>query len=354
MLKRIILWTLAVLAALVVILGLLLFAANQAVLNEPAKAAAPTPANSDYVTVASDERLFTMMAALNATGYDDENNEQGMHPVRQAVRQRLAGKNLSSVARLGWPLPIHPSLYVTYALQRSAPPEFARQAEGFWVEAVPPLAFYGLDSAMRDFYREANIADLWREYKPQYDAVAERYRKPAPATVQQVLTYLKIHNPPTNRVVVLPNLLDSYWRGYGERVGDTTYVIMGPSSPDNLNLSLIQHEAMHPILNPMVDANLKAIDSAQADRLYAWLKPKMSSGYPMWSSIMRETVIRAVEIRLADPSWRARAITQEESQGFMLVRPLAAKLEDYEKSGMTFEEYLPTLLKSLNDFQIPQ
>ncbi len=352
--KRFILSALAVLAALVIILGLLLFGANQAVLNEPVTATTPQPATGDYVTVASDERLFTMMAALNATGYSHENNEQGMHPVRVAVRQRLAGKSIPSLSRLGLQLKMHSSAYAWWVLQRGAPPDFLREAEGFWVEGAPPLAFLGLDGAMRDFYREAGIAELWREFKPQYDAMVERYRQPAPGSVQQVLTYLKIQNPPTGRVVVLPNLLDAYWNGYGERVENTSYVIMGPPPPDSLNLGLIQHEAMHPILNPMVDANLKVIDSAQSDRLHAWLKPKISGSYPLWSSVMRETVIRAVEIRLAEPDWKTRMLSQEESQGFMLVRPLAAKLENYEKSGLTFQEYLPILLKTLNEFQIPQ
>ena len=36
-----------------------------------------------------DERLFTLYAFMNYTGYDDENNELGMHPVRKAIRKEL-------------------------------------------------------------------------------------------------------------------------------------------------------------------------------------------------------------------------------------------------------------------------
>ena len=45
-----------------------------------AAAAAP---DGEYVRLQADERLFTLFAVLNAAGYDEENNEQGMAEVRR-------------------------------------------------------------------------------------------------------------------------------------------------------------------------------------------------------------------------------------------------------------------------------
>ncbi|MEW6753492.1 MAG: hypothetical protein AB1505_21285 [Candidatus Latescibacterota bacterium] len=46
-----------------------------------------------------DERLFTAFAMLNALGYNDEYREEGMHPVRLAVRARMAGLPEASLAQ---------------------------------------------------------------------------------------------------------------------------------------------------------------------------------------------------------------------------------------------------------------
>ena len=93
-----------------------------------------------------------------------------------------------------------------------------------------------------------------------------------------------------------------------------------------------------------------SIGQGQADRLFASLKPGMAgSGYGMWPSILHECAIRAIEVRLRDPAQHERLIRQEEAQGFTLVRPLAARLEDYEASGRPMAEYMPVLLDALND-----
>ncbi len=339
------------LLTLTISVALVVFAANWLVETEPVvRLSASSPVNHDYVTIHSDERLFTIMAALNAAGYSEENNPQGMHPVRQAVRAELEAENIPSLGRLRLYFQMHQSMYVTWALQRNNPPAFTRQTEGWWVTGVPPLFFFGLDDTLRDFYREADIAALWKKYKPEYDAEGERYRAVMGPSVQAVLDYLHIQDPPTRRVIVLPNLLDAYWRGYGPRVGDTSYIIMGPS--DQPNIGLIQHEAMHPIVNPLVDADLGAIDKADTDRFFARIRPLMPSAYPTWDGILKESVVRAVVIRLADPKLREELIVQEESQGFLLVRPLVANLQDYEQSGETFADYLPKLLASLNGYEI--
>ena len=63
--------------------------AELAVRLEPVTAASQPPAGDD-VQLQADERIFTLFAALNAAGYDEENNERGMSPVRVQVRAALA------------------------------------------------------------------------------------------------------------------------------------------------------------------------------------------------------------------------------------------------------------------------
>jgi hypothetical protein len=327
---------------------LALAAAELAVRFEPVTVSAPSTAGA-YVQLSADERLFTLFAALNAAGYDEENSEQGFSPVRQAVRADLAGKELRSLARLRPHLAvcrlIHVSQCATWILQRGPAPDFARAVDG-WAIRAPALLFFGFDRALADFYREAEIAALWQAQQPAFAAEIERYQPLVEPAVAAVFAYLRLTGAPTAGVRVLPNLLDAHWRGYGPHVGALSYVVMGPAVEPNVGL--IQHEAMHPILNPLVDAHLDAIERSQADRLFAALKPQVGAGYQNWPTILHECVIRAVEVRLAAPSDRERLLRQEEAHGFALVRPLAEHLAEYEASGEPLAAYMPRLLATLN------
>ncbi|GIK71962.1 MAG: hypothetical protein BroJett021_09500 [Chloroflexota bacterium] len=350
--KRSLIRLFLIIVGLLIGIVLLAGAAELAVRFEPVTAPAPS-VTGDYVQLAADERLFTLFAALNAAGYDEENYEQGFSDVRRTVRATLAEQSLPSLARLRPYLAmcrfIHVSQCATWVLQRGPAPDFARSVDG-WAIRAPALLFLGFDRALADFYQEAGIAALWQTQQPAYAAEIERYRALVEPAVAEVFAYLRLTAPPTAGVRVLPNLLDAYWRGYGPHVGALSYVVMGPAIEPNVGL--IQHEAMHPILNPLVDAHLDAIAQDEADRLFAALKPRVGAGYQNWPAILHESVIRAVEVRLADPTDRERLLLQEEAQGFPLVRPLAEQLAEYETSGATMATYLPTLLAVLNDVPI--
>jgi hypothetical protein len=54
-----------------------------------------------------------------------------------------------------------------------------------------------------------------------------------------------------------------------------------------------------------------------------------------------------------DKALRAKMIDQLERDGFLLIRPLTTALEDYEQSDLPFDQYLPSLLETLNTVQLP-
>jgi hypothetical protein len=140
-------------AALLGSVVLLLTSAELAVRLEPVTAAVPIP-EGDYVQLQADERIFTLFAALNAGGYDEENNEQGMSDVRLRVRAALAqpgGETPSLPAALRPNLAmcrfIHVSQYATWVLQRGPAPRFARAADG-WALDAPAFLFFNFDRAL--------------------------------------------------------------------------------------------------------------------------------------------------------------------------------------------------------------
>jgi hypothetical protein len=351
MLKRALLTILLLICLPVLLAG----AAELAVRYQPVQSASlpsgDLPTDNPWVKVRIDERLFTLFAALNAAGYDGENFGLPYHPVRQLVRERLAGSRFSGQQRLQAELNLIQSYnFVTWSLHYGGPPDFDRELS--WsVAGIPAFLFIGLDGLLRDFYREMGIAALWTEVRPQYEQEAARLQQAAGTAVQAALDYTRLEAVPLREVVVIPNLLDAHYRGYGPQVGGTAYVIVGPAE-DQPDIGLVQHEALHSIAGSLVEVNLDAIDPKAADTLYADLRKRVPPGYESWAGILEESVVRALDARLAGPEWEANALRNDEEQGFWIVRPLVRVLmEAYEPGPGTLADFMPELLKSLNEIE---
>jgi hypothetical protein len=326
--------------------------AELAVRLEPVSASLP-----DYgaqpVALIADERIFTLYAARNAVGFDDEYDGTAMHPVREQVRTALGSLPASVRERLAAPMSaVSDYAAVTWMLGRGPAPAFGRADPSSW--ALGPAApFYGLDATLRDFHAAAHLDALWAEVLPVYQSEIARWKPIAEQSQRTVKAYLRTESLPYRQMVVIPNLLDSHYSGYGPQVGAIAYVVAGPTEDERSLAGLIEHELLHSLVGPVLDANLDAVDQAQAERLYAVLKTTMPAGYGTWPSALEENLLRAINLRLVpDPALRANQIDRLEQAGFLLIRPLDTALTAYERSGLPFAEYAPMLLQSLNEVDL--
>lgn len=346
-------WRIIPLAALIVVIFILQLPSELRVRLEAVNAPRPD-FGSQTVIVSGDERIFTLFAALNAAGFDREYQGIPMSPIRQQIRAELNGRDLPSLKHLKPYFDRIPDYQlVVWALQRGPAPEFGRAEAGWWV-TTRAATFDGLSTALSDFYKEADIADLWQQVGPQYAAEIAHWKPLAETSLTEIQTYLGVTELPFHQLVVIPNPLDSYYSGNGPQINVTAYVVAGPTETDLSMKGLIEHEILHSIIGPMLDKNLSVIPSAQRNRLYAVLKKSMPSGYGTWSSAVEVSLIRAMVIRMLNgEALRNTMIEQEENNGFLLIRPLSQALEMYEQSHQSFEKYLPTLLETINNIQLP-
>jgi hypothetical protein len=342
---------LALLAVLLAVFALRL-PAELLVRLEPVSAPAPD-FGSLPVIVAYDERIFTLFAARNAAGFDHEYEGIAMASPRQKVREELAGKDFPSLKRLRLIFDRLSDYHlVVWVLQRGNGPEFARAEPGWWV-TTRAADFAGLADALKDFYIEADIPSLRQKVGAEYRGEIERWQPLMDTSLRNIQEYLGISEFPFRQLVIIPNLLDSYYDGYGPQIGETAYVVAGPTETERSLTGLIEHEALHSIIGPMIDRNINVVSQAQADRLYDVLEKSMPSSYGSWASVLEETLIRAINLRMVkDEPLRTRMITQFEDQGFLLIRPLNGALVDYERSGDSFERFMPKLLGTLNAVQL--
>jgi hypothetical protein len=152
----------------------------------------------------ADIRLFTVMAAINAAGYDDGYSSPSDSPVRHAVREALAdfqGSSLTLVRnfyaqnKLADPGE-NLAQYVSFALTCDGPPEFALPAE--LPTDLPPdvRPIRGLSGLLAEFYRQANIEELWNRYQPAFEQEIARYQEPLIRTLFRAGGYLR--EPPSS------------------------------------------------------------------------------------------------------------------------------------------------------------
>jgi hypothetical protein len=138
-------------------------------------------AQGSNVTIDTDMRLFTTMAALNAAGFDVEYGAE-YHPVREIVREYAKDLDPDFLARLKEfyrsrkgtqtdeeQLP----KYISLAINLTDPPEFKPAGRE---EYIPPDArsVIGFADLLREFYIKAKIAQRWIDVRARYQTAIAR------------------------------------------------------------------------------------------------------------------------------------------------------------------------------------
>jgi tetratricopeptide (TPR) repeat protein len=303
------------------------------------------------------EALFTVLAAINAAGYDANLDSNANSPVRKRIREALASKHLDSVAALKKFIVGHHqedpeaelSQYMSFALSIEGPPDFH-----YWLapQEIPPdvRKLDGLNELIANFYDEAGIGDLWKQVQPEVDQVIQAYHGGVTRAVLETNAYLRnVTSGARDRqfqiyvdVLGAPNRIQT--RSYKYRY----FVVVTPSPEPQIDQ--VRHAYLHYLLDP-----LSLRDFEQWERLkdladFAQAAPALDQAYKNdFILLATECVIKAVESRLARGAQNRQALVdQAVSQGFVLTAALADGLAVYEKQPESLRFYFPDLLGQIN------
>lgn len=140
------------------------------------------PAYAQSAQLDASKAMFTVLAAINAAGYNDGLESPSSHPIRKQIRAEIAKANPPSVADIKdfmrqhrqenatWEL----RQYISYSLLVTDPPEFAWRIKEY---QLPPdvTALREFAPILQKFYKEANIEDLWKRSQPAFEQMMARY-----------------------------------------------------------------------------------------------------------------------------------------------------------------------------------
>jgi tetratricopeptide (TPR) repeat protein len=323
------------------------------ILTMAALPALPQASKSDNQLDAN-EAVFTVLAAINAAGYDAEIDSFSNSPVRKAIRDHLAGQKLDSVFELKRFVRDHKqkdpaaelSQYISYALSIDGPPLFAPR---YVNNMMPPDAaqLEGLTPLLITFYREAHIEELWTRAQPAFDKVIEQYHAPVSRAVLLANSYAR--NPTSGflgrRFQIYIDLLGAPNQVQTRSYVDDYFVVVTPSS--ELRTQDIRHSYLHYLIDPLGLKYAKQLLEKAALGDYALGSPLLADAFKKdFVLLATECFIKAVESRIDKKPEMALEAAKE---GFVLTPGFAEILANvYEKQEVVLRLYFPDLIEHLD------
>ena len=299
--------------------------------------------------------LFSVLAAINAAGYDADLASPANSPLRQIIRREIAAKKLPVVDDLRYFVGNHRrsnptsdlSQYISFALSVKGAPNFEYKFRQ--VELPPDVdALQGFQELMVKFDRDADIEELWKRSQRAFDQAIERYHDPVSKAILEVNAYLRnITSGYLGRrfqiyidLLGAPNQIQV--RGYV----DDYYVVLTPSPEPQVD------DVRHAYLSYLIDPpGIKYSDLIMKKRGlidYVQNAPALPELYKAdFLLLTTKSLIKAIESRLSKGN-RREMVDEALREGYILTPHFAEQLAIYESQQESMRMYFPELVKSIN------
>jgi TolA-binding protein len=303
------------------------------------------------------QSLFTVLAAINAAGYDAEIDSPANDPMRAAVRRELATKSIPCLAELKSFYMDHRkddataelSQYISFGLVVDGPPNFNFRLKH---NELPPdvAAMEGFEQLLKRFYKEAGIDSLWAKAQPEFDKVIANYHRPLSEAVAQVNGYLRspMSGQSGFRFQVYVDLLGAPNQIQTRSYGTDYFVVLTPSpEPQTMD---VRHAYLHHMLDPLATRHAEAIMKHQAMEDYILGASVLDQAFKDdFLLLVGECVVRAVEARLATGvAQKQAAVQQALLEGLILTPHFAEQLALYESQQQAMRYYYPELIRTID------
>ncbi|HEY6292012.1 MAG TPA: tetratricopeptide repeat protein [Terriglobia bacterium] len=299
------------------------------------------------VTVAPNEQLFTVLAAMNAAGYDTGLNSEPSSSPRLEARAWCSEHKTEVFTALQKFYAVHAyadsaanlGQFVSLALMMGPPPNFKLTVAD---TDLPPDAqgIKELVPLLQRFYREADLQQLWTHLQPAYDQAVGDLSDPMRRSIAATDAYLRFASGAYlgRTYSISVSLLGAPDQVQARIYGANYYVVITRSSRPRI--ADLRHQYLHFLLDPL--ALKYALEIHQKAPLAALARPAPALGTDFkedFSLLLTECLIRAVELRMDKPANAADQINQLTKDGLILVPHFYEALGDYAKQDASMNVY---------------
>lgn len=334
------------------------------------------PQNQSLIVLDSNETIFSMLAALNTCGYDQDLTISDV--VRSTVRAELQKNLLNSpeaeAARTalcefyqGHVTSSDPnrnlSQYISLALYVDGPPHFLPRTKE---EDLPPdasaIALFG--KLLEPFYEKAGLHSIWERHRNDYAAAMRRYHEPLQKMVFDTEIYLKLPSSQYlgRRFTIYLDFMGSPNETDARNYGSDYYVVVfpAPNAPSGeapksaLKMEQIRHTFLHYELDPLAEKHYGSIKRLEPLLQSVKRAPLEESFKTDISLLVTECLIRAIEIRTtggkqpAQEAMRAQAVDDAVKQGYILTKYFYDAVVAFEKDPTGIREAYGDFIANLD------
>jgi len=307
------------------------------------------------MSVETSQGLFSVMAAINACGYDADLSQSV--PLRQQIRgevlkaaqsqqaqlelrrmcvfyedhrQDNASRTLSNYVALGLNLNDSPKLDLR-TKESSLPPD-----------AIFVLGFLPL---LQRFSVEANLNAIWQRHRPDYEQLIESLHKPINGTLLSTDLYLKrnLSGYIRHEFVIYVEPMAAPSEVNSRNYADDYYMVISPTNAGAIRLDLIRHTYLHYILDAKVLSRGTTLERISPLRESVRSAPLDDSYKFDMGLLLTESLIRAIEARqlggLKGPAKPKEELAWDSTrQGFILTQYFYDKLVLFERDEVGFDQ----------------
>ncbi|HUE43058.1 MAG TPA: hypothetical protein VMP12_05815 [Candidatus Sulfotelmatobacter sp.] len=309
------------------------------------------------ITVDGSEAMFTTMCALLAAGFESQVSSDGWTPFRTQLRERMEHAQGPAVDALREFYQKHElndpggmlSQYIWFGLVSGPAPNFKPTMKR---DDLPPevITLEGFPEILSAFYVEQHIGRIWVQVQPVYNHEIDEIHDTVSQIVFVATNYLRVlpspGDPRTFSIIVEPLV----GRITNVRNFQDHYAIVLSGSAD-VPVDTVRHAYLHFLLDPLplqyphviaVKRPLYEV-ALHAPRL----TPDLRDDYP---SFFAECLVRAVELKLRrmSPGERDAALDTDDTDGYILVRPLFKALDNFEGAEPAMKYYFPDMVRTID------
>ncbi len=319
----------------------------------------PVPQNQTPISLDSSETIFSVLAALNTCGYDQDLtiSDATRSNVRAEMQRNLRDSEEAEASRTAlcdfYESHVasrdenrNLSQYISLALYMDGPPHFVPRLKE---EELPPDAsgIAGFGALLEQFYAKAGLHSIWERHRADYAAAMRRYHEPLAKMVFDTEIYLK--QPSSQylgrRFTIYLDFMGSPNETDARNYGADYYVVVFPA-PDTpsgetpksaLKMDQIRHTFLHYEMDPLASKHFTAIKRLEPLLQSVKRAPLEESFKTDISLLVTECLVRAIEIRTtgnklaAQEAMRAQAVDDAVKQGYILTKYFYDTMVAFEK-----------------------
>lgn len=312
--------------------------------------------------MSASQPLFTVMAALNACGYDAGLGQA--LPMRAQIRDELLAATRSDPARQALQ-----NFCADYARHDSAANNVAsyvslalnlddslalRTAEN----ELPPdaVAVFAALPLLQKLNRAADLNRLWQAHQTQYESLIEQLHRPVQQTLRDTDLYLRRTQSGPQAFVLYVEPQIASGEVNSRNYGDHYALVLSPTTNAakmTQHLAQLRHVYLHYIFDPMLQKRASTL--ARLEPLTALLQdaPLDDSYREDVGRLVTESLIKAVEARLEGGrkgpiAAKQAAVTLAARQGFLLTPYFYDQLTTFEADPVSVEQAYPDWLYGID------